>query len=225
MAYSKQSDLEALVGTLTLAQLTNDTANASTTDTTVLGNLIAQADIAIDSKAGQVYQIPLLYTQPGTVSSSGTTVTGVGTSFTQIGSGLGFSVNDIIVGSDGQQFRVTAVASNTSLTVDTAPSGAWSNVTIQRIPGEISLISRNLTAFMCFARRFSVTEIPKDWVTIKQQMDQFLNDISNELRNINAIVASSESDVVTQTDLPVVNFFGDSTDTNNAALGTNFGLF
>jgi hypothetical protein len=224
MAYSKQSDLEALVGTLNLAMLTNDTANASTTDATVLGNLIAQADIAIDSKAGQVYQVPLLYAQTGTVSSSSTTVTGTGTKFTQIGSGLGFAVNDIMVGSDGQQFRVTAVASDVSATLDGSP--AWSaGTTIQRIPGEISLISRNLTAFMCFARRFSVTEIPKEWITIKANMDAMLDDISNELRNINAIIVSAESNMTTQTDLPVVNFFGDSTDTDNAALGTNFGLY
>lgn len=56
----------------------------------------------------------------GTISSSGTTVTGVGTSFT-----TELSVGDIII-ADGQRLVVIAIASNTSLTTKTAASPAWS---------------------------------------------------------------------------------------------------
>ena len=59
----------------------------------------------------------------GTVSSSGTTVTGSGTAFTSQ-----LAVGDIIV-SDGQTRRVTAIASATSLTTDAAFSGALSGDT------------------------------------------------------------------------------------------------
>ena len=64
MAYSVYTDLEALVGVPTLAQLTNDTPGATTTDQTVAAAMIAQADILIDSKAGQVYTVPFTGTVP-----------------------------------------------------------------------------------------------------------------------------------------------------------------
>ena len=69
---------------------------------------------------------------PGTVSSSGTTVTGSGTTtFTTT-----FAVGDTIV-SSGQYTTVTAIASNTSLTTAAAFSPALSSATYSRV-GEIS---------------------------------------------------------------------------------------
>lgn len=64
----------------------------------------------------------------GTISSSGTTVTGTGTSFT-----TELSVGSIIVAS-GQTFYVSAIANNTSMTVNAAPSPALSGVTFTHQP-------------------------------------------------------------------------------------------
>lgn len=62
----------------------------------------------------------------GTVSSSGTTVTGSSTTFQD-----DFQVGDVIyANSEGR--RITAIASQTSLTVESAPGSAWSGDTYQR---------------------------------------------------------------------------------------------
>ena len=58
MAYCVYTDLEAMVGVPTMAQLTNDTAASSTTDQAVAAAMIKQADTLIDAKAGQVYTVP-----------------------------------------------------------------------------------------------------------------------------------------------------------------------
>ena len=50
MAYCTQTDITARIPTLNLAQLTNDTANATTVDSTVLAALIAAADAEIDER-------------------------------------------------------------------------------------------------------------------------------------------------------------------------------
>jgi hypothetical protein len=62
----------------------------------------------------------------GTVSSSGTTITGSGTAFD-----TDFAVGDFIL-ADSQLRIVATIASSTSMTVDTAPSGAWSSDTYAR---------------------------------------------------------------------------------------------
>lgn len=56
--YCNQTDLEYRITTRTLAQLTNDTANATTPDANVLELILTNVDAIIDSKAGQVYTVP-----------------------------------------------------------------------------------------------------------------------------------------------------------------------
>jgi hypothetical protein len=64
----------------------------------------------------------------GTVSSSGTTVTGTGTLFlSQV------SVGDLIGNSATGYYRVTAIASNTSLTIVSAPGTAFSGASVNLI--------------------------------------------------------------------------------------------
>jgi len=58
MAYCESSDLTALVGTLRLAELTNDTSGATTVDSTVVTALITRADTIIDAKMSGVYTTP-----------------------------------------------------------------------------------------------------------------------------------------------------------------------
>jgi phage gp36-like protein len=58
--YCSQSDLEARIGVLQLAQLTNDTAGATIADAVVVQALIEKSDREIDSKAGQVYTTPFM---------------------------------------------------------------------------------------------------------------------------------------------------------------------
>ena len=56
--YCTQGDLENRIGMLQLAQLTNDAANPTTADTTIVTAIITKACTEIDSKAGQVYTVP-----------------------------------------------------------------------------------------------------------------------------------------------------------------------
>jgi phage gp36-like protein len=58
--YCTQGDLENRIGVLQLAQLTNDTANPTTADTTVVAAIITKVCTEIDAKAGQVYVVPFI---------------------------------------------------------------------------------------------------------------------------------------------------------------------
>lgn len=58
----------------------------------------------------------------GTISSSGAAVTGAGTAFASF-----VQIGDILRAA-GQSFRVTAVASDTQITLDGSPSPAWSSI-------------------------------------------------------------------------------------------------
>lgn len=81
------------------------------------------------------WPLALTYTFAGTISSSGTAVTGSGTSFTQIlqpdfqaylpNIQAQEEVQAELVGPDSQIYRVTKITSNTSLTLATAPSPAF----------------------------------------------------------------------------------------------------
>jgi len=56
--YCVAADLENRISSLTLAQLTNDTANATTYNSTVVTAILDKVDAEIDAKAGQVYTVP-----------------------------------------------------------------------------------------------------------------------------------------------------------------------
>lgn len=58
MAYCAQADLETRIGVIALAQLTNDTARATSPNSTIVDAMIARADTLINSFAGQVYDVP-----------------------------------------------------------------------------------------------------------------------------------------------------------------------
>lgn len=59
MAYCTQADLELRLPVLELAELTNDTANATAPNATIITALIEKADAYINGKIGQVYTTPL----------------------------------------------------------------------------------------------------------------------------------------------------------------------
>ena len=56
--YCTQNDLEQRIGIRQLAELTNDTAGATTADSVVVQAIIEKSDREIDGKAGQVYTTP-----------------------------------------------------------------------------------------------------------------------------------------------------------------------
>jgi len=56
--YCSALDLENRISRATLAQLCNDTANATIMDASVVDELLEKADVEIDAKAGQVYEVP-----------------------------------------------------------------------------------------------------------------------------------------------------------------------
>lgn len=56
--YCTQTDLENRISSVTLAQLTSDTANSTTPDATVIATILARVNAVIDAKAGQVYTVP-----------------------------------------------------------------------------------------------------------------------------------------------------------------------
>ena len=60
MAYCESADLTARIGTLRLAELTNDTSGATTVDATVVTALITRADTIIDAKMTGVYTTPFV---------------------------------------------------------------------------------------------------------------------------------------------------------------------
>lgn len=64
----------------------------------------------------------------GTVSSSGAAVTGVGTAFQTL-----YTVGDLIR-SVGQTLKISAIASNTAMTIEAAPASAWSGATFWKVP-------------------------------------------------------------------------------------------
>jgi phage gp36-like protein len=57
--YSAVDDIEARLGKTNLPGLSNDTAGAITSDTSLIESLIARADGMIDAQLGQVYDVPL----------------------------------------------------------------------------------------------------------------------------------------------------------------------
>ena len=60
--YCNQTDIEYRLSTTTVAQLGNDTANATTPDANVIEQLLANVDATIDALAGQVYTVPFVTT-------------------------------------------------------------------------------------------------------------------------------------------------------------------
>ena len=69
--YCSQSDLEYKISTLTVAQLTNDTANATTPDANVIEQILVDVDALIDSKCGILYTVPFT-TVPGLIKDIAT---------------------------------------------------------------------------------------------------------------------------------------------------------
>jgi phage gp36-like protein len=62
--YCTFTDLERKLSRATLAQLANDTASATIADPVVIETILTNTDATIDSKAGQVYTIPLTMPEP-----------------------------------------------------------------------------------------------------------------------------------------------------------------
>ena len=62
--YCSQADLEARLGTKTLAQLTNDADGATIPDSTIVYAMIGKADGIIDGYASQVYTTPFAVIDP-----------------------------------------------------------------------------------------------------------------------------------------------------------------
>lgn len=56
--YCSQTDIENRISRLTLAQLTNDTANPTSPDSEVVDAILTNVNATIDSYAGQVYTVP-----------------------------------------------------------------------------------------------------------------------------------------------------------------------
>jgi phage gp36-like protein len=62
--YCSQLDIENRISRKTLAQLTNDTANATTADVSVVDAILTNVNATIDSLAGQVYTVPFTTVPP-----------------------------------------------------------------------------------------------------------------------------------------------------------------
>lgn len=198
MAYSSQTDLENRIGTLNLAHLTNDTSGATSVNATVASALIQRADAVINGICSQVYTTPLEEVLSGTISSSSTTLTGVGTLFTselQIG-------DPVKNRATGEQQIIASIASDTSATTVTAFTTPLSSATLYRVPQIIFSISVDLACFFAMQRRFSEMEMPSDWKSVwdrimgTPQKPGQLEMISNLQMDIGLDVSSSESDIV-----------------------------
>ena len=101
----------------------------------------------------------------GTVAASSTTMNGTSTKFlTQL------SVNDAILGTDGQLRIVLGITSDTVATLDSTPSPAWSGMVVSRIPALVHYISMTLAGFYLWQRRGTEGETPKDWITRYNQI-------------------------------------------------------
>lgn len=158
--YSSVKDLENRLGLSNIATLTNDTGGSTTPDTAICQSLIAQGDAVIDGKLGQVYSIPLTTLLTGTVAATTTAMTGTGTKFLEE-----LSLNDAIIGTDGQIGTVIGIASDIAATLAAAPSPAWSGMTVSVIPALVHQISITLACFFAFQRRPSEVQTPADWLT------------------------------------------------------------
>lgn len=201
--YCSQTDIENLIGgPVRLAELANDTASSSSADAAVVAAIIAQGDAMIDAKIGQVYQTPVLVPVSGTVSSSSVTITGTGTTFS-----TQFKIGDRFWISLTKIFTVIGLTSDTALTLDIAPSPALSAATVYRVPAIVSQISKVYALFLCFARRPQQLEIPKAWLEMKKEAEQYLEDISNMMVSVpGAVLVSAEAEMFTPTTYPIVDF-------------------
>src|SRR5512135_2135544 len=110
--YSTILDLQNSLGLSNLVALSNDTANvdqslSASINSSVCVAKIAEGDALIDAKLAQRYDVPLTTALTGTVSATTTAMTGSGTRFlTEL------SVNDVILGTDGQSIVVLGITSN-----------------------------------------------------------------------------------------------------------------
>lgn len=84
-------------------------------------------DTRVYRESQSVVRGEVLIPQAGTVVSAGSVVTGTGTAFTSA-----FAVGDVIVPASNPQpsagLRITAISSDTSLTVESSPAPAWSGI-------------------------------------------------------------------------------------------------
>lgn len=58
MSYANQTDIENRISVKTLAQLTNDTANATTANATIVAAILTNVDATIDAQVGGQYVTP-----------------------------------------------------------------------------------------------------------------------------------------------------------------------
>lgn len=208
--YCSEYDLQTMIGIQTLAELTNDAANSLDTNSEAIENIITQADAIIDSKAGQVYTVPMFKTVSGTIIVSGNAATGTDTAFT-----TEVHPGDVLLDSSGNRVIVRRVISDTNAQVTNTleTDDTWStDTTVKCIPAVVRELSLNLSAYFCFARRFTITDIPKYWLDMKKMADARLEDLSNELLKVPLNVSSAESAITAPTSSPEVDFY----DSNNA---------
>lgn len=203
MAYSTQTDLENRIGSKTLAQITNDTAGATTSTTAVVNSLIQQADAVINGKLSRSYATPVEEVLSGTVSSSGTALTGTSSAFT-----TELSIGDPVHNrATGEIQEIASITSATAATTSTAFTTPLSTSTLYRIPQLIHSISVDLACFYGMQRRFSNMEMPADWVRVYDrimgtpQMKGLLDQIADQEIDISISVSSESSAIVSPTAL------------------------
>ena len=218
--YCSQTDLQNSLGLSNLIALSNDLANVDQSNVaninaTVVNAKIAEADALIDAKLGQVYDVPLTTALTGTVVASSTAMVGTGTLFT-----TQLSVNDCILGTDGQNLVVIGITDDTHATLAGTPSPAWSGMTVKRIPALVHYISVTLSCFYLWQRRSTELDTPADWLTRYNRvmgvagMKGILDQLADEelLLDNYTSVASSEVGLSNITSTPQFDFY----DTNNS---------
>ena len=111
-------------GDITVMSMPDEIALGDHDQLALMGRELAGTNLATGARTIQMKE-PVVRGQyevsmAGTVSSSGTTVTGIGTSFTTLTVGS-------IIRAGQRTAKVTGISSNTSLTIDSPPIAAWNN--------------------------------------------------------------------------------------------------
>ena len=173
--YCIQTDLENRIGATQLAQLTDDTVDSVTPSASVCTFLIQRASAFIDSFVGQVYDTPYQVVLAGTISSSGVTLTGTSTTLE-----TDLQIGDVLLNkATGERRTVASIASETSITTDTAFT-TLASATLYRIPQSLKLICVDLACYYAYQRRADQFKMPEDWKDAEKNARAYLNLIAEQ---------------------------------------------
>jgi len=195
MAYCTHTDILSLISNIDLAGLTQDNVQDFTAAGTVTNGNAVQYDAVLTNQvenlgAGARIGIALSSGAVGSlVSIQLDAAQLIDPNWTLVDM-LTADVDKMIDGKAGQVYAIPFTLDGTPYT-----------------PDLINRISKTLTVYRCFARRFTIMEMPKLWADYRKEMMEMLDAISNQLMKFDADVYSTEATMGQYNSQPRVSFW------------------